>query len=83
MLFVEIHKWYGVFLYKCTNITKSRNFFKKVVTKTRRATLTKQKLLLGAKNWRCINEAVNERKDCSLWFYRCRCSAYNSMLNEI
>ena len=54
MLFVEIHKWYGVFLYKCTNITKSRNFFKKVVTNTRQTTLTKQMLLLGAKNWRCI-----------------------------
>ena len=54
MLFVEIHKWYGVFLYKCTNITKSRNFFKKAVTNIRRATLTKQKLLLGAKDWRCI-----------------------------
>ena len=52
MLFVEIHKWYGAFLYKCTNITKSRNFFKKVVTNTRQTTLTKQMLLLGAKNWR-------------------------------
>lgn len=37
------------FLYKCTNITKSRNFFKKVVTNTRQTTLTKQKLLSGAK----------------------------------
>lgn len=54
MLFVEIHKWYGAFLYKCTNITKSRNFFKKVVTNTRQTTLTKQMLLLGAKNWRYI-----------------------------
>ena len=54
MLFVEIHKWHGAFLYKCTNITKSRNFFKKAVTNIRRATLTKQKLLLGAKDWRCI-----------------------------
>lgn len=42
------------FLYKRTNITKSRNFFKKVVTNTRQTTLTKQMLLLGAKNWRCI-----------------------------
>ena len=59
MLFVEIHKWYGVFLYKCTNITKSRNFFKKVVTNTRQTTLTKQMLLLGAKNWRYINDFFN------------------------
>ena len=36
-------------MYKCTNITKSRNFFKKVVTNTRQTTLTKQKLLSGAK----------------------------------
>ena len=32
-----------------TNITISRNFFKKVVTNTRQTTLTKQKLLSGAK----------------------------------
>ena len=38
-------------MYKCN---KTRKFFKKVVTNTRRITLTKQKLLLGAKNWRYI-----------------------------
>ena len=43
-----------LFLYKCTNVTKTRKFFKKAVTNTRRITLTKQKLLLGAKNWRYI-----------------------------
>lgn len=36
-------------MYKHTNITISRNFFKKVVTNTRQTTLTKQKLLSGAK----------------------------------
>ena len=36
-------------MYKRTNITKSRDFFKKAVTNIRRITLTKQKLLLGAK----------------------------------
>lgn len=41
-------------MYKRTNITKSRDFFKKAVTNIRRITLTKQKLLLGAKKWRCI-----------------------------
>ena len=54
MPFVEIHKQYGVFLYKYTNATKTRKFFKKAVTNTRRITLTKQKLLSGAKNWRYI-----------------------------
>ena len=41
-------------MYKYTNTTKTRKFFKKAVTNTRRITLTKQKLLLGAKNWRYI-----------------------------
>lgn len=54
MLFVRINKQHGDSLYKRTNITKSRDFFKKAVTNIRRATLTKQKLLLGAKDWRCI-----------------------------
>ena len=36
-------------MYKRTNITKSRDFFKKAVTNIRRTTLTKQKLLLEAK----------------------------------
>ena len=36
-------------MYKHTNITISRNFFKKVVTNTRQTTLTKQKLLSGVK----------------------------------
>ena len=36
-------------MYKRTNITKSRDFFKKAVTNIRRATLTKQKLLLEQK----------------------------------
>jgi len=36
-------------LYKRTNITKNRDFFKKAVTNIRRITLTKQKLLLEAK----------------------------------
>jgi len=54
MLFVGMHKWHGVFLYKRTNATKIKEFFKKAVTNTRRITLTKQKLLLGAKNWRYI-----------------------------
>ena len=55
----------------------------KIETKRMRIALIIQRLLLGAKKRRCINEAVNESKDCSLWFYRCRCSAYNSMWNEI
>lgn len=36
-------------MYKRTNITKNRDFFKKAVTNIRRITLTKQKLLLEAK----------------------------------
>ena len=41
-------------MYKYTNTTKTRKFFKKAVTNIRRITLTKQKLLLGAKKWRYI-----------------------------
>ena len=50
-------------MYKRTNLTKSRDFFKKAVTNIRRATLTKQKLLLGAKDWRCICLFMMRKKE--------------------
>ena len=44
-------------MYKCN---KTRKFFKKVVTNTRRITLTKQKLLLEAKSLACSALAVGQ-----------------------
>ena len=47
-------------MYKRTNITKSRDFFKKAVTNIRRATLTKQKLLWECTKWRLLIKMTKE-----------------------
>ena len=80
---MRVHKCPAFFLSELTKMENLKKFLLKIETKRMRIALIIQRLLLGAKKRRCINEAVNESKDCSLWFYRCRCSAYNSMWNEI